>query len=129
MSESFELGPLGAPQHVGTETYRVRFTLSGDDIDAGKYDVPGAYVQFNIRPQRVEMAWIRSLGGEWARRDSFRNGSQIRGCRVLRSNQTGEQESHVEVWRSTTRGLLTDYAQSLPGLAERIAEIESQLPK
>lgn len=129
MQDSFELGPVGVPKHEGKETYQVSFALSGEDVDAGKHDVTGSYVQFTIRPNRVTLVWERVLNGEWTRQSSFRGGSQIRGRRVLQSGTMGEQESYVEVWRYAERGVLTDYALSLPGLADRVAEIEKALPE
>lgn len=118
-------------QHTGTETYTAAFALKeqGD-----RYDVRAAFVQYEIRPERVTLVWERyredGVLGPWHRvgyrpRGAF---SAFVGPRVLKDGSTSDSQSGVvEVFGYHNK--LTDYAASFPHLEQMIEELEKQLPQ
>lgn len=115
-------------QHTGTECYSVEFELrEQDDL----YDTRGDHVRFTFRPAHVRLAWERDLGGAWRRRTyGPRGGAQITGPRVLNNGDLSDKQTGSrDVFKSATvGGALTEYAASLPRLADLVAEEEACLP-
>jgi len=120
-----------SPQHTGTETYSVTFTIKEQD---DLYDVRGFGVQFTIRPETVTLVWERyrddGVLAPWRRvgyrpRGAF---SAFMGPRVLKDDTTSDKQTGiVEVWGYKQQ--LSTYAASLPHLELMIEELEKQLPQ
>lgn len=113
---------LSHPVHEGRETYRASYALKEhDDL----YDVQGDFVKFTFRPETLHLKWERRLGQLWKPDDTYGVGTRITGRRVLKSGDLGDQQGSVGLYWN---GELTQYAKSIPGLAELVAKIEAELP-
>lgn len=120
------------PTHTGDDRYAVTLVLSGLG-DA--YDHVGKGVNFRFRPDHVILIWERKHHGglftPWKRKRLYPHhaASRIVGPRVMLKGLSQHHEGYDEVFDAdAVGGFLTPYAQSIPGLSEVIAEIESQLP-
>lgn len=121
-------------KHTGVETLVKTFEIrEQDDL----YDVRGAFVRFEIRPDTVTLVWERyGDGGTWGpwRRVSYGPRgpfSAVSGGWVLANGSVSDkQRAVVEPYvDGKVGGELTAYAKSLPGLADLIERLEKTLPQ
>lgn len=119
--------------HKGHEVFRRVYSLQGlgDQFDV-QVDTYSAYM---IRPDTVTLEWTRERGEGWVRFRGFQDaGSGISGGRVLKNGVSEKIRATVNVWSyhqgtvgSAVMGL-TEYAASIPGLADQIRADEKLLP-
>jgi hypothetical protein len=126
---------VSPPMRRITDLYTVTIFLSHDGPE---YDVQGRHSRFMIRPDKVIMIWRRwqydDLSSGWERvvMGGFDSFSRIEGQQVLKSGAASRSSSRrgsvIVTLESELHGELREYAASLPGLKEKIAELEHALP-